>query len=529
MIYTHSDYNNMFNSVAREFVGRVELLEGSTLVDIFEHDGNLQSFEVERAGDNSKFFGYGISQKVTVKIRDRERAIALEKGQGLQIAHGIKNNYIYTYPVFYIEEITRDENTNDLTVIGYDAIYSAAKHTVDELQFPERYTLETFGAMCASVLGLPVRFKNMSEKLLNLEYTRPYTNFVGTESIRDAMDDLAEVLGAIYYLNSDWELTFQRLDRDGNAVYVLDKSKYFEFKAKTAHTLETIISVTELGDNLEATSGNPGATQYLRDNAFLTLRDDISYILSKIHEAVEGLTIVQHDCRHRGDFRLEIGDKMHIITKDDGYIVTYALGDTISYNGGLSGTMRWEYTNNNETIEKPSSIGDILKQTYAKVDRASQRIDLVTSTVESTASKVAQLSLTTGQIAASVSNINSDLNGFKNEVSATLSDENLSILVNGSVNSIATTTGFTFDQTGLNIASSTSPTATNVNPNGMVIYTNYGYARDLLTVNNQGVTAYDLTAGRYITVGGSRIQSCYVDSPLVNNKLQKRTGVFWIG
>lgn len=523
MIITNSIYENMFNERAREFVGRVELLEGSTLVDIFEYDGNLQSFEIERLGDNTKFFGYGICQKATVRLRDKDRAINLEKGQGLQIAHGIKNNYIYTYPVFYIEEITRDENTNELTVIGYDAIYKATKHTVDELKFPDYFTLETFGYMCGSVLGLPIRYKNISEELLELEYTRPYTNFVGTESIRDALDDLAEALGAIYYLNNDWELTFQRLDSDGDVVYVLDKSKYFEFKAKTAVTLENVISVTELGDNLEATSGNPGETQYLRDNAFLTLRSDISDILSKILNAVQGLTIVQHDCKHRGDFRLELGDKIHVITKDDGFVETYVLSDRIAYNGGLSGTINWEYAATNESIEKPASIGDVLKQTYAKVDRAAQRIELVTSTVDETAAKVAELTLETDKISASVSNMSNDLDGLKNEVSTTLSDENLSVLVSSNVNSITTTTGFTFDQTGLNISATNAPTTTNVNPNGMVISSTVGLI-ELLTVRNNGVTAQSLTAKNYLKIGASRLQDFYK-----KGSSGKRTGVFWMG
>ena len=144
MIITNESYNNMFNSVAREFVGRVELLEGSTLLDTFTYDGALQSFSVEKTGDTTKFFGYGICQKATVKLRDKERAITVTKGQQLLVVHGIGVDYIYTYPLFYIDSVTRDENTNDLTITAYDALYTASGHKVSEVLLPETFTLEAF-------------------------------------------------------------------------------------------------------------------------------------------------------------------------------------------------------------------------------------------------------------------------------------------------------------------------------------------------------------------------------------------------
>lgn len=51
-------------------------------------------------------------------------------------------------------------------------------------------------------------------------------NFEGTESIRTALDMAAEATQTIYYINSANELCFKALDRDGDAVFVIDKAKY---------------------------------------------------------------------------------------------------------------------------------------------------------------------------------------------------------------------------------------------------------------------------------------------------------------
>ena len=523
MITTNPIYEEMFNSVARQFVGRVELLEGSTLIDIFEHDGALISFTVDRVGDPSKFFGYGITQMLTMRLRDKERSINIQKGQRLQAAFGIENDYVYSCPVYIIEEVTRDENTNELTVVAYDPIHEASKHKVMDLTLPQiSYNLKTFAYACGSILGMPVNFINIPEELLELEYTAETANFDGNETIREALDDLAEMFGAVYYMCNDWNLTFKRLDIAGEPVLAIDKSKYFSLSAKTAHTLANIMSVTELGDNVTTTSEIEGDTQYLRENAFLTLREDIADLLESIFAAVKGLTIYQLDCKHRGDFRLEIGDKVSFTTKDDNIIKTYVLNDSTTYSGGLASTMAWEYTATSENEGNPTSLGEALQMTYAKVDKVNQEIELLAKRVDETdigqlTEEMASLKLTTDSITAEVSELEQNVNTLENKVNTTLTSENLSILVSQSVNSVKTSTGFTFDAEGLKIEKTNAPTQTQITENGMVIYN--ANAEAVLTVNNTGVNAKDLHANTYLIIGNR----CRFEN------FGSRIGCFWIG
>ena len=441
MINVENNFNDMFDSVAREFRGRVELLNGSTLLDIFTYDGALQSFTVERTGANDRFFGYGVCQKATVKLRDKERKIDIKRNQGLQIAYGVDNDYTYTYPIFYVDEITRDENTNDLTIIGYDSLYRANSRIVSELGLPESYTLRMFIAACAALLRMPVKFENVDSELLNLFYT-DNANFSGKETIRQALDDAAEVLGAIYFMNNDWELTFKSLDKNGDPVLAIDKSKYFTLSVKTPYTLQNISSVTELGDNVSVTSIG-GETELLTENAFLTLRDDAGSVLNKLYSVVVGLTIYSFDCKHRGNFALEIGDKIALTDKDDSVIYTYALNDSITYNGGLSATMNWEYTTNQGgTATNPSTIGAALSQTYARVDKANKEIKLyvgetekrlessITQTADSIRSEVSEQGKVITSIQQDLDGINLTYNSSNGTASITIGDVTVSNLVN---------------------------------------------------------------------------------------------------
>lgn len=543
MIATNSIYDEMFNSAARHFVGRVEHLDGSTLLNLFEHDGALINFTIDKTSDNTKFFGYGISQILTMKLRDKERAINIEEGQYLQAAFGIENDYVYHCTMFIVDDVERDENTNELTVKALDPIYTASGHLVKELQLPDKFTLRTFAILCGAVLGMPVNFINIPDALLNVEYTKEQANFDGEETIRQALDNLAEMFGAIYYFCNNWNITFKGLDVEGEPVLIIDKSKYFELSAKSPVTLTNLMSVTELGDNVATISEVPGETQYLRENAFLVLRDDIGTLLENILSAVQGMTIGQITCKHRGDFRLEIGDKIAFEAKDGSIVPAYLLTDSITYNGGVVGNTVWDYAANvNETESNPTSLGEALKMTYARVDKVNQEITLLAKRVDESdvgqvTEQLASLKLTTDSITAEVHRIESDTNKaietLADEVSATITEDEVTFLISqeisDGVTAVTTTTGFEFNEAGLTIAKTGHEMYTKITENGMEVIRTSDNNR-LLTCNSQGVTARDLTATTYLNAAGSRFEKYELPSEIIGpTHFTQRTGCFWIG
>lgn len=539
MLTLSNTHAQKINSPVRSIFARVELYNSSsTLAATYNYNDALISYSIERVGDETKFFGYGICQKINVKLRDVERSISITTDNYLKTSiTSIENsaeNYVYPYPIFYVSEVHRNENNNELSITAYDSLYKAAKHTVSELNLTAPYTIEEFATACATLLGLSLSIVNIADTdtCFDTSYDKG-ANFDGTETIRDALNAVAEATQTIYYINNEEKLTFKRLDISGASVLTIDKSKYFSLSSKTNKRLATICHATELGDNVSASITESGSIQYIRDNPFWDLRDDIETLVNNALAATGGLTINQFDCTWRGDYSLEIGDKISLVTKDNSTAISYVLNDTISYDGGLSEKTKWSYSNNDvETASNPTTIGDALKQTYARVDKANKQIELVASENAANSEKIANMQIDVNGISAEVKQVKDDFNNnievvngdiqtLTKKVNAAMTAEDVKLeiqseLSNG-VTKVETTTGFTFNEEGLTVSKSGSEMTTQITEDGMTVF------RDntaVLTANNTGVDAVNLHATTYLIIGNNSRFEDYGED---------RTGCFWIG
>ena len=519
----------MIESPVRYLRGRVEVYEGSTLTLICGCHDSLIDFTVDRVGEG-KFFGYGICHRLNVRLRDQERKISITTANSLEIEFGIDTNYIYPFPRFNVTEVHRDEITNELSITAYDALYKAEEYTIAELLLPLTYTIGDVAIACGSLLGVPVNLNGIAS--FNTRYPDG-ANFEGSESIREVLNAIAEATQTIYYIDWDWKLTFKRLSQLDSSLLTIDRNKYFELSNSGNRRLQTIVHATELGDNVSSSISAIGSTQYVRDNPFWELREDIDVLVENAVAAIAGLTIGQFDCSWRGNFLLEIGDKIELITKDDDIIYSYLLNDTLFFNGSLSQQTLWAFDDNEaDTESNPSNLGDALRKTFARVDKANREIELLASKTEGNSASLSNLRLDTESISASVKKIetateelvvglNSDIATLASQVEAKMSAEDVAItvrneLANG-VDKVVTSTGFTFNEDGLSVSKSGSEMTTTITEDGMVVY------RDntaVLTANNIGVDAANLHATTYLIIGtNSRFEDYDYG----------RTGCFWIG
>lgn len=530
MIIVENSFLEMINNPSRTIRARVELLEGSTLLNTFKNTDRLVSFTIERVGEN-KFFGFGVSHKLSLKLIDLERELDISTANTLDVAFGVNENYCYPFAPFKVSEVRRDENTNQLSITAYDALYAATRYTVADLKLNAPYTLQQFTISCASLLGLPLQIIGVDDGSFDLEFPDG-ANFDGTESIREALNDVAEATQTIYYVDGEYRLTFKRLDRDGEPVVEITKHKYFDLESKTNRRLTGVCNATELGDNVGAELAQNGTTQYVRDNAFWALREDVATLVNKALAAVGGLTINQFEGSWRGNFLVEIGDKLAIEQKDGKIAYSYLLDDVIEYNGAYQQTTRWSYANEEETEANPSSLGDALNKTFARVDKVNKQIDIVASESSANRKAISSLQMDTENIRMSVQNtqeqtsnaiagVNNSINVLTSKVEATMSAEDvrleISSVLDSGVDKVTTSTGFTFDEEGLTVSKSGSEMETTITEDGMTVYKDN---RAVLTANNKGVEAIDLHATTYLIIGkNSRIEDYGYN----------RTGVFWIG
>lgn len=383
MLATTSAYNSAISASVRRIKAKVELYNGSTLVATYTQADKVISFDIQRVGEDGKFFGFGICHRLNVHLIDVHREIDISTANTIKISLGAElpdgTTEYKIYPTFQVSEVHRDENTNELSVTAYDAIYKASERTVSELVLTKPYTIKQFVEACASVLG--VSATGHTNFILSYENG---ANFDGTETLREALDDVAEATQTIYFLDANNKLCFKQLDKSGNAVISIDKSKYITLKSGVGHRLQTICMCTELGDNVSESTTLVGSTQYVRDNAFWELRDDIAALVHNAITTIGDIGIDVFDCTWRGNPALEVGDKIALTTKDNKALTAYLLNDTIKYDGSLSEKTQWKYdANSTETESNPTSLGDAIKQTYARVDKQQKQITLLASEMNS--------------------------------------------------------------------------------------------------------------------------------------------------
>lgn len=153
-------------------------------------------------------------------------------------------------------------------------------------------------------------------------------------------------------------------------------------------------------------------------------------------------------------------------------------------------------------------------------------IDHVSALQQNEDSIVASVSKLETTIIENADYANAQLRTLEQKVSACVTEEAVDIridtkLQNG-VNKVETATGFRFDEKGLNISKSSSPTNTQITENGMTV-NNTETSDTMLTADKDGVAARNLSAETYLIVGGySRFENYKPDGA-------KRTGCFWIG
>ena len=546
---------NINNSPVRTVKGKVELYEGSTLLNTYSYRDNLASFVVDREGEGGKFFGFGICQKLTVKLVDKNREININTSHSFKAYLTTGEEYYTPYPEFLVTEVTRDENTNELTITAYDRLYNAnAKYLGD---ISKEDTLFSMAKRCTLVLGITqlediggtgVFIPKAKVSTVNIPeddafYTFSYgstNSFEKRELARDVLDDIAEASQSIYYVNNDNTLIFRRLNNYGGADLIITKADYFTLKTEEEKVLATIARVTELGNNDEIPAEIEGITQYVKDNSIWERREDITTILETGLAAIGGISIGIFECSWRGNFLLEPGDKIDIVAKDGGILTTYALKDTLTYNGALAQTSSWSFENTTSIPTNPTTLGESLKQTFAKVDKANKTIELQASKLEEHGDNFTKLWLTTDEISGEVTSVkeatNEAIDGI-NENMATLTqtvqtkmtDEQVNIAIkqelSNGVDKVYMEKGFTFDSDGLRIeeldeeGNRVSDTATQITENGMEVLDIDNKA--VLTANNNGVDAKNLRATTYLIIGNNSRFEDYLN--------KTRTGCFWIG
>ena len=377
---------------------KVELYNGSTLAATCACSDYLQDFVVNRQGDTSKFFGFGICQKLSLNLIDIDKQLPeVTTDHTIKVHFGDGTNFGCPYPTFYISEVNRNERDRTITCTAYDRLNIASQLSFADLGINTPYTFRTLAQAIASHLGVGLNIINDNgafETLIDSVNLDEDNN----KTVRNILDNIAECTQSIYFINYENRLTFKRLAYGAQGIFPITKDLYFELDTQTAKVLTGICHTTELGDNVIA-GDESGTVQYVRNNPFWELRTDIGTLLDNAYANTQGCSITQFRCDWDGNYTLEIGDGIELQQNDDSFAQSYLLNDTITYDGTLSEITEWIYSeNDSETASNPSTLGEKLNQTFARVDKVNKEIELLITEVDGANEQLATLKLTTDSI-----------------------------------------------------------------------------------------------------------------------------------
>ena len=533
---------NIINGIVapvRDIHARVELYNGSTLVESCRCDDRLANFTVERIGDTSRFFGFGICQRLNVHFIDKLRELDISTANTMKVAYIINDEAIYPYPTFHVSSTRRDENTNELSITAYDTMYPDAAHTLGDVKISAPYTAYEFAVAAAKEFGaVGVRLINTSKDELCWSKSHPSgANLEPTTTLRETVNDLAEFTQTIFYIDNDDYLVFRRLAKDAEPDFTITREDYYNLNSSPNRRLCNLVITNDLNDNTAATTGLSGTTQFIRNNAFYSLITGVPELLEEAVENIGNFTINQFDCDWRGNFLLEIGDKIGLVGKDGAVKYSYILDDSCEYVGYLLEKTAWRYNAQDEETEaNPTNLGDALDQTFARVDKVNKEISLVVQEQGEIQTDVSKLLVSAEGVLTEVESLtkrtddnlkamNNTYDTLAQRVQSTMTDEALTIAIqqelsNGS-STVITATGFRFDEEGLTIEKTGSEMTTLITEDGMRVYRDNN---EVLVANNVGVSATNLHATTFLILGDRSRFEDYTDE---NDEI--RTGCFWIG
>ena len=241
--------------------------------------------------------------------------------------------------------------------------------------------------------------------------------------------------------------------------------------------------------------------------------EDVTAVASNLYEQLKSVTYVPFSVTLPRTLKIRAGDII-------------ALRD-INGHSFISLVMKMSVTGSGVTI---SSTGDksygstaaVASEKYnnltGKVLEISKTVDGLSIVNEDLAGRVGSLELSTGAFEVQIRNEVDDL------AKIAMTSEKVDIMVSDAVagiDSVKTSTGYTFDKDGLNIHKDGEQMHNTLNNQGMYVRRN---ETDVLVADDNGVNALNLTARVYLTIGENARFEDYN-----NGTSSRRTACFFTG
>ena len=407
-------------------------------------------------------------------------------------------DYSYVeYGTYIIKETTKDEEQQSISLECYDFMLQSMIPYDLALDYTQNVTVRDFLDAICDRLGWNKGYTTFH----NCDVLIDEEKYDISDTFRDVLDDIAEVAGGmIGFVGDALSVIYPT---DSGEVIDEENLKSLKIGKKYGPINSVVLSRTPQEDNIfnkDADSiAEHGLTEIRIENNQIidTHREDF---MEGICDALFGLSFELYDLESFGIGYLNFGDIFSINTADGVEHKALMLCDDLKITQGVSETSKLEEPEVTATDYTSASTTDkTLRKTILRVDKQDNKITALVSKTDEMASGLAEVTKKAELI------IDSDAVDIK-----------ITEAISG-IDSIETSTGYTFDKDGLNIHKDGEEMHNTLDNNGMYVRKN---SEDVLVADKDGVNAINLTARKYLIVGNNARFEDYQGN---------RTACFYIG
>ena len=409
------------------------------------------------------------------------------------------------YGTFIVKDAKYNDENSAITLETYDLMLLSMTEYTSVVEFPSEKnpdaTPVTLGAYLQAIcdfLGIELatpEFVNSNVIIDEEKYNKEYT-------FRDVLTEIAQAAGGTIAIKNDKLCVLYPVASE----VTVEPSNLKSIKIGELYgpVNSIVIARTPQEDNIykrDETAENICEIKIENNQLMDSHREDF---IEGLYNALSGLTYYPHEVESYGIGILEICDFFTIETLDGKTYTALHLSGNLEITQGLFESTKGAAPTATETDYKAASTTDrTLNKTILRVDKQEQEIQaLVTKTINTT-------NELTGQIEA-----------ITKTVEQKITPEEVQILISETVNgidSITTSMGYTFNDSGLRIKKSGEQMENKLDHSGMYVNRNDD---NILTANHEGVDAINLRARQYLIIGKNSRLEDYEGN---------RTACFYIG
>lgn len=407
----------------------------------------------------------------------------------------------YNYKIFgtyIIKSQEYDDEANTLNLECYDLMLLSMVPYDLSIDFTAGVTVKDFLDAICTRMGWTAGYTTFTNSDVLIDGEK----FDSSYTFRDVLDQIAQVAAGVIAFKDD--VLCVLYPTDTSEIINASNLRTLTVGEKYGPVNSVVLARTPQEDNIytqdaDSVSENGLTEIKIENNQIMdSHREDF---IGAILDRVNGLEFYLYELQSFGIGYLDLCDVFTFETLDGTQYTALMLADELQITQGLAENSSLEAPGATETDYKAASTTDrVLNQTILKVDKQAQQITALVSKTEDLGTKV-----------TTMAEVMMDSDSVDIKISKAIGD----------IDSVKTSTGYTFDADGLKISKSGESMENRLDNTGMYVTRD---GEEILGANNNGVTALNLTSRQYLVVGdNSRFENYN------NGSDSKRTACFYIG